>query len=74
MEPTSDRIVELVFRAVDHAPQQFGGRRPDQGLVDRVGVGEPVVDDVPVAVVILDVEAGDAQAGREGEGPPELFG
>ena len=59
---------------MDDSPQQLGGGRPDQSLVHGVGVREPVVDDVPVAVVVLDVEAGDAQPGGQGQGPPQLLG
>ncbi len=49
-------------------------RLADQGLVERVRGREGVVDAVPVAGVVVEVEAGDAQRGGEGERPAELLG
>ena len=41
--------------------------------MQRVRRGERVVDGVPVAVVVLDVEAGDAERGRVSDRPTELL-
>ena len=41
--------------------------------MEGVGGGEGVVDLVPVGVVVLGVEAGDAQGGGIGDGPAELL-
>ena len=61
-------------RAVHEAAQQLGRRVAHERLVQRVGGGERVVDGVPVAEVVLHVEAGDAQRGGVGEGAAELVG
>ncbi len=55
------------------AAQQLGRRRALQRLVQRVGGGERVVHGVPVAVVVLHVEAGDAQRGRVRDRAAELL-
>ena len=44
-----------------------------QALVQCVRRGERVVHGVPVAVVVLDVKASDAQRGRVRDRPPELL-
>ncbi len=61
-------------RAVHEAAQQLARRHAHEGSVQRVRGGEGVVDGVPVAEVVLHVEAGDAQRGGVGEGPAELVG
>src|SRR6476646_3799088 len=67
-------IEENLHGAVVYPSNQFSGGGPADELVDGVGGREPVVDDVPVAVVVLGVEAGDPQGGRVGDRPGELFG
>ena len=42
--------------------------------MDGVGGGEGVVDHVPVAMVVLGVEAGQSQGGGVGHGPGQLLG
>ena len=47
---------------------------PVYQLVGGVGGGEAVVDDIPVAVVVLRVETGKAERGGVGHGTGQLFG
>lgn len=42
--------------------------------MEGVGGGESVMHDVPVAMVVLDVEAGDPQGGGQRDGAAELLG
>ena len=61
-------------RTVVDAAQQLGRRRSLERLVQRVGGGEGVVHLVPVAVIVLRVEPGDAQRGGVGDGAAERLG
>ena len=67
-EPRRGHVEEAVEvdaqRGVHRAAQQLGRRVAAQRLVQRVRGGERVVHGVPVAVVVLHVEARDAQRGR----------
>ncbi len=60
-------------RGVHAAAPELGGGIAAEGLMQRVGGGERVVHGVPVAVVVLDVEAQDPQRGRIRERASELF-
>src|SRR5439155_945069 len=61
-------------RAVHDSSEHERRRGTHERLVQRVGRGETMVNDVPVTMVVLHVETDDAQRRREREGATELFG
>ena len=60
-------------RGVHRAAQELGRRPALQRLVQPVRRGERVVHGVPVAVVVLHVEARDAERGRVRDRPADLL-
>ena len=68
-----EAVEEHLAGALVDAPGQLRRGRPLQQLMHGVGGGEGVVDDIPVAVVVLGVEAGHPQGGGVGHRPGQLL-
>ena len=62
------RSRKTFIAALVHAPQELRRGRAVYQLVRGVGGGEAVMDDIPVAVVILRMETGQAERGGVGDG------